>query len=95
MTRALILHTDLEAVTREDDSVLFTERTLDQYLEAQHLVLKQVSNKKTATKNSNKKQQQNTATKTMQQHKNSQKTATKTATQNSRKTSNLMLFYSF
>ena len=58
MTRALILHTDLEAVTREDDSVLFTERTLDQYLEAQHLVLKQVSNKKTATKNSNKKQQQ-------------------------------------
>ena len=55
MTRALILHTDLEAVTREDDSVLFTERTLDQYLEAQHLVLKQVSNKKTATKNSKKK----------------------------------------
>nr|XP_022298604.1 cilia- and flagella-associated protein 54-like isoform X3 [Crassostrea virginica] len=42
MTRALILHTDLEAVTREDDSVLFTERTLDQYLEAQHLVLKQL-----------------------------------------------------
>lgn len=58
MTRALILRMDLEAVTREDDSVLFTERTLDQYLEAQHLVLKQVSNKKQqqriATKHSNK-----------------------------------------
>ena len=58
MTRALILRTDLEAVTREDDSVLFTERTLDQYLEAQHLVLKQVSNKKQqqriAKKDSNK-----------------------------------------
>ena len=60
MTRALILRTDLEAVTREDDSVLFTERTLDQYLEAQHLVLKQVSNNK-------KKQQQRIATKRQQQ----------------------------
>nr|XP_034306398.1 cilia- and flagella-associated protein 54 isoform X5 [Crassostrea gigas] len=42
LTRALILRTDLEAITREDDTVLFTERTLDQYIEAQNIVLTQL-----------------------------------------------------
>ncbi|XP_056000170.1 cilia- and flagella-associated protein 54-like isoform X4 [Ostrea edulis] len=42
LTRALVLRTDLEAVERDDETVLFTERTLDQYLEAQNLILKQL-----------------------------------------------------
>ncbi|XP_062618793.1 cilia- and flagella-associated protein 54-like [Saccostrea cucullata] len=42
LTRALLLRTDLEAVEREDETALFTERTLDQYLEAQDLILKQL-----------------------------------------------------
>lgn len=42
LAMAIVLQTDLEAVERVDETVLFTERTLDQYVMAQTRILQQV-----------------------------------------------------
>ncbi|KAK3102398.1 hypothetical protein FSP39_011137 [Pinctada imbricata] len=44
LTAALVLLADLEAIERVDETVMFTERILDQYIEAQSLVLQQLQN---------------------------------------------------
>ena len=42
LATATVLQTDLIAIEREDDSVIFTERTCEQYLHAQTIILDQV-----------------------------------------------------
>ncbi|XP_069141650.1 cilia- and flagella-associated protein 54-like isoform X4 [Argopecten irradians] len=39
---AIVLNTDINAVEREDDSAVFTEKTLEQYLAAQNIILQQM-----------------------------------------------------
>ncbi|XP_063397833.1 cilia- and flagella-associated protein 54-like isoform X1 [Mytilus trossulus] len=42
LVTCMVLKTDLQAAERDNDSVLFTEKTLVQYLSAQQLILKQM-----------------------------------------------------
>ncbi|KAK3608116.1 hypothetical protein CHS0354_004771 [Potamilus streckersoni] len=42
LASAIILCTDLEAIWREEDNMIFTEKTIDQYLQAQTIILKQM-----------------------------------------------------
>lgn len=42
LATATVLQTDLMAIEREDDCVIFTERTCEQYLHAQTIILNQV-----------------------------------------------------
>jgi hypothetical protein len=39
---AIVMRTDLEAIEHTDDSIIFTERTMENYLHAQDVILKQV-----------------------------------------------------
>ncbi|XP_021355787.1 cilia- and flagella-associated protein 54-like isoform X2 [Mizuhopecten yessoensis] len=39
---AIVLKTDIDAVEREDESAVFTEKTLNQYLTAQNIILQQM-----------------------------------------------------
>jgi len=39
---AIVMRTDLEAIEHTDDSIIFTERTMENYLQAQNIILKQV-----------------------------------------------------
>ncbi|XP_053377953.1 cilia- and flagella-associated protein 54-like isoform X4 [Mercenaria mercenaria] len=39
---ALVMRTDLEAIEHTDDSIIFTERTMENYLHAQDIILKQM-----------------------------------------------------
>lgn len=41
---AIVMRTDLEAIEHTDDSIIFTERTMENYLQAQGFILKQVFN---------------------------------------------------
>ena len=42
LATAIIQRTDLEAIERSDDSVIFTERTMENYLQAQEIIINQV-----------------------------------------------------
>ncbi|XP_052780184.1 cilia- and flagella-associated protein 54-like isoform X4 [Mya arenaria] len=42
MASSIVMRTDLEAIEHEDESLIFTERTMENYLQAQSLVLKQM-----------------------------------------------------
>ena len=39
---AIVMRTDLEAIEHTDDSIIFTERTMENYLHAQDIILRQV-----------------------------------------------------